>query len=42
MNEEYKLYEEAYAVFKKFNLHIEAVNVLLRNLGSIPRAHEYA
>ncbi|CAK75677.1 unnamed protein product (macronuclear) [Paramecium tetraurelia] len=42
LNEEYNLFEEAYAVFKKFNLHIDAVNVLLRNLGSIPRAHEYA
>jgi len=42
LSDEYNLFEEAFAVYKKFNMHVEAVNVLLRNLNSIPRAHEYA
>jgi len=42
LSPEYNLFEEAFAVFKKFNLHVEAVQVLLRNLGSIPRSYEYA
>lgn len=31
-----ELYEEAFAIFKKFNLNVPAVNVLLDNIGSIP------
>lgn len=42
LDPENNLFEEAFATFKKFNMHIEAVQVLLRQLNSIPRAHEYA
>eukprot|EP00850_Spirogloea_muscicola_P020441 SM000216S06567 [mRNA] locus=s216:162875:173433:+ [translate_table: standard] len=37
-----ELYEEAFAIFKKFNLNVKAVDVLLDNLGSIDRAVEFA
>lgn len=37
-----ELYEEAFAIFKKFSLNVQAVNVLLDNLGSIDRAVEFA
>jgi clathrin heavy chain len=39
---EARLYEEAFAVFKKFNLNVKAVNVLLDNLKTIDRAMEFA
>ncbi|KAF7833783.1 clathrin heavy chain 1 [Senna tora] len=39
---EAKLYEEAFFIFKKFNLNVQAVNVLLDNLRSIDRAVEFA
>ncbi|KAL1533146.1 Clathrin heavy chain, variant 2 [Salvia divinorum] len=37
-----QLYEEAYAIFKKFNLNVQAVNVLLDNIRDINRAVEFA
>ena len=37
-----ELYEEAFAIFKKFTLNVPAVNVLLDNIGSIERAVEFA
>ncbi|KAH6555179.1 hypothetical protein KP509_1Z275900 [Ceratopteris richardii] len=37
-----ELYEEAFAIFKKFNLNVQAVNVLLDNIHSIDRAVEFA
>eukprot|EP00252_Welwitschia_mirabilis_P023463 TRINITY_DN662_c0_g1_i4.p1 TRINITY_DN662_c0_g1~~TRINITY_DN662_c0_g1_i4.p1 ORF type:complete len:1707 (+),score=385.71 TRINITY_DN662_c0_g1_i4:318-5438(+) len=37
-----ELYEEAFAIFKKFNLNVQAVNVLLDNIKSIERAVEFA
>lgn len=37
-----ELYEEAFAIFKKFNLNVPAVNVLLDNIRSIERAVEFA
>nr|PNR52339.1 hypothetical protein PHYPA_008713 [Physcomitrium patens] len=37
-----QLYEEAFMIFKKFNLNVQAVNVLLDNLHSIGRAAEFA
>eukprot|EP00271_Cylindrocystis_brebissonii_P014176 TRINITY_DN35436_c0_g1_i1.p1 TRINITY_DN35436_c0_g1~~TRINITY_DN35436_c0_g1_i1.p1 ORF type:complete len:1694 (-),score=426.59 TRINITY_DN35436_c0_g1_i1:500-5581(-) len=37
-----ELYEEAFAIFKKFSLNVQAVNVLLDNIGSIDRAVEFA
>ncbi|KAJ0046627.1 hypothetical protein Pint_06541 [Pistacia integerrima] len=39
---EAQLYEEAFAIFKKFNLNVQAVNVLLDNIRSIERAVEFA
>ncbi|GFP97663.1 clathrin heavy chain 1 [Phtheirospermum japonicum] len=39
---EAQLYEEAYAIFKKFNLNVQAVNVLLENIRDINRAVEFA
>ncbi|KAK1284421.1 Clathrin heavy chain 2 [Acorus calamus] len=39
---EAQLYEEAFAIFKKFNLNVKAVNVLLDNIQSIERAVEFA
>ena len=32
LSDEYKLFEEAFAIYKKFDLHVEAVNVLIDNL----------
>ncbi|EFJ13237.1 hypothetical protein SELMODRAFT_157554 [Selaginella moellendorffii] len=37
-----ELFEEAFAIFKKFNLNVHAVNVLLDNIRSIDRAVEFA
>ncbi|KAL2583171.1 hypothetical protein AAZV13_14G054000 [Glycine max] len=39
---EAQLYEEAFAIFKKFNLNVQAVNVLLDKIHSIDRAVEFA
>ncbi|XLR37495.1 hypothetical protein HN51_024244 [Arachis hypogaea] len=39
---EAQLYEEAFAIFKKFNLNVQAVDVLLDNIHSIDRAVEFA
>ncbi|EAY81974.1 hypothetical protein OsI_37152 [Oryza sativa Indica Group] len=39
---EAQLFEEAFAIFKKFNLNVQAVNVLLDNIRSIERAEEFA
>ncbi|KAL5102347.1 hypothetical protein RYX36_006674 [Vicia faba] len=38
---EANLYEEAFAIFKKFNLNVQAVNVLLDNFQTIDRAMEF-
>ncbi|CAM6119092.1 unnamed protein product [Calypogeia fissa] len=37
-----ELFEEAFAIFKKFNLNVQAVNVLLDNIHNIVRAVEFA
>jgi clathrin heavy chain len=37
-----ELYEEAFAIFKKFDLHLDAMKVLLECLESIERGLEYA
>ncbi|KAI4382761.1 hypothetical protein MLD38_008679 [Melastoma candidum] len=39
---EAQLYEEAFSIFKKFNLNVQAVNVLLDNIRSVERAVEFA
>ena len=40
--DEYKMYEEAFEIYKKFNEHTDAAEVLLDCLGSIERGVEYA
>jgi len=37
-----ELYEEAFAIFKKFNLHVDAMKILLQSIESIDRGSEYA
>lgn len=37
-----ELYEEAFAIYNKYNQHVEAVTVLLSNLAHLDRAFEYA
>ncbi|KAG5521723.1 hypothetical protein RHGRI_034070 [Rhododendron griersonianum] len=39
---EAQLYEDAFAIFKKFNLNVQQVNVLLDNISSIEWAVEFA
>ncbi|RYY38323.1 hypothetical protein EON62_00490, partial [archaeon] len=42
LRDEYQLYEEAYTIYKKTSMHLDAVGVLLNQIGDIERAHEYA
>lgn len=37
-----QLFEEAFAIFKKFDVHAEAVKVLIEHLNNLDRAYEYA
>jgi clathrin heavy chain len=37
-----ELYEEAFAVYKKYDQHVNAISVLLSNMDQIQRAEEYA
>jgi clathrin heavy chain len=39
---ENNLNEEAFAIFKKFEVHEEAINVLITNLKDLDRGYEYA
>ena len=39
---EYELFEEAFHIYKKFQLHTDAMRVLLGNLNDLDRALEYA
>ena len=36
------LFEEAFAIFKKFDVHEQAIGVLIENLEALDRAYEYA
>jgi len=42
LGEEYQLYEEAFVIYKKVKKYVEAIDVLLNNIESIPRAAEFA
>ena len=42
LREEYQLYEEAFTIYKKFEHHLEAIEVLLERFNDIDRAVEYA
>jgi clathrin heavy chain len=37
-----QLYEEAFAIFKKFEVNSSAVQVLIENVGNLDRAYEFA
>lgn len=39
---EYGLYDEALAIYKKFNKPVEAIRVIIYNLNNIKQASEYA
>lgn len=39
---EFGLAEEAFEIYKKFGKKVDAVGVLIRNLGDLDRAHDYA
>ena len=36
------MFEEAFEIYKKFNLKTQAIKVLLENMDDVDRAHEYA
>ena len=42
LRDEYQLFEEAFAIYKKFNHHVEAIEVLLDRKGDLERASEYS
>jgi len=42
ISDQYKLYEEGFLIYKKFQRGIEAINVLLDNIKDISRAAEFA
>ena len=42
LGDQYKLYEEAFAIYKKFDHHQKAIGVLLDYLNDLERAEEYA
>ena len=42
VGEPYNLYEEAFQIYKKFNLNNEAMDTLLTNVASLDRATEFA
>jgi len=42
VGEPYRLYEEAFLIYKKQSLHAEAMEVLLTNIESVERAQEFA
>lgn len=42
ISDQYKLYEEAFFIYKKFEKGEDAINVLINNIEEIPRAVEFA
>merc|ERR550514_308460 len=42
LGDPYRLYEEAFLIYKKNNLNSEAMDTLLTNVESVERAHEFA
>ena len=42
LSDEYCMYEEAFAIYKKFDMNTEAIDVLLSKINSVPRAQEFA
>jgi len=41
-DDQYQLYEEALAIYKKFNEHQEAIKVLINKMQKIKEAHDFA
>ena len=42
LGEDYQLYEEAFEIYQKFKLNVDAIDVLLNNIENIARAAEFA
>lgn len=42
LKDEYQLYEEAFAIYKKFKLNLQAVEVLIERIQNLERAGEFA
>ena len=42
LGEQYQLYEEAFVIYQKYDMNVEAIEVLLNNIESIQRAQDYA
>lgn len=42
INEKYGLYEEGFVIYDKFNMHSQALDVLVNKLEDLQRGHEYA
>ena len=38
----YEMFEEAFEIYKKFSLKVQAIKVLLDQMDDLPRALEYA
>lgn len=41
-SEKYHLYEEAFTIYTKFNMNVEAVDILLNQIDAVDRATEFA
>lgn len=42
LDPKYGLYEEVFTIYKKQNMHTEALDVLIEKLGDLERAEDYA
>ncbi len=42
LEERYSLYEEALTIYKKLEMNIEAIHVLINNLNDLERAEDFA
>lgn len=42
LDDKYRLYEEALTIFKKLDMHNEAIFVLISKIGDLQRAEDYA
>ena len=41
LDERYQLYEEALTIYKKLDMHLEAIDVLISKIGDLERAEDY-
>ena len=42
LDDKYHLYEQALTIYKKLNMHNEAIEVLISKIGDLHRAEDYA